>query len=120
MVRIALALLALTTTSAATAASWRMVVEGEQGAKIWIDDDSRAQTKDYTWGWIRVDSTDGTYTTSLIASRCASRTYMYLKMVYYDRYRRANNLSSRLDGKWEAAVPDTIMDVAIADLCDGQ
>ena len=117
MVRIALALVALCTPSAAAAASWRMVAESDRGTKVWVDDDSRAQNKDYTWGWMRMDNTDGTYSASLIAARCASRTFMYLKMVYYDKYRRPNDLASVLDGKWEAAVPDSIVDGVIADLC---
>jgi len=120
MVRIALALVALTIPSAATAASWRMVAESDRGTKVWVDDDSRAQNKDYTWGWMRMDNTDGTYSTSLIAVKCDSNSFMYLKSTYYGRDRKPVTYDDSLDKKWDIAVPDTIMDGTIKDMCSGR
>jgi hypothetical protein len=104
----------------AQAASWRMVAESDLGTKMYVDDDSTVHGKDYTASWVRMIGDDGTYSTSLIAVKCDSNSFMYLKSTYYGRDRKPVTYDDSLDKKWDIAVPDTIMDGTIKDMCSGR
>jgi hypothetical protein len=120
MIRMALALVALAIPTQATAASWRMVAEGDRGTKMWVDDSSIVHGKDYTAAWVRMIGADATYSTSLVAMRCGSRSFMYLKSTYYGKNREPIDLDDVLDKKWDIVVPDTILDGVMNDLCGGR
>lgn len=109
-------LLALMASSPAEAATWQLVAKGGN-TKAWIDLDTIKRGSEAVGAWYRISLAKGEWATGFAAFKCESRTYMELRLTFYEANGSSTNMDDTLKKQWEMPVPDSIMDGVVDGVC---
>lgn len=109
-------LLALTMSSPADAATWKLVAENGT-TKAWIDLDTIKRGSDAIGAWYRISLPKREWATGFAAVKCDSKMYMELRLTFYEANGSSTNMDDRLKKEWEMPIPDSIMDGVVDGIC---
>jgi hypothetical protein len=110
--------LALMMPAEAAAATWKKASASfDERTTGWVDMSSIRVNKTYKSAWTRMNISDGSWVVSFIGVRCAAKSYLEAKMIYYERDGSSNDITPN-DGTWKLATPDSIMDGILDVICE--
>lgn len=119
MVKYAIALAVLALATDASGATWYKVGSTDHGEGAWVETDSLSRGKEYTGVWYRMRGAKGNELIGLAAVKCPSKSYMDLKMTYYESNRESITMDSSLTKRWDLAIPGSLMDSVVSYVCGG-
>lgn len=117
MIKYAIALAGLALATEVSAATWHIVGANENGQKAWVETESLSRGKEYTGAWYRLQGSDGIQVIALTAVKCPSKSYMDLKMTYYDQRGESTTMDAKLSKQWDLAIPGSLMDGVLTYVC---
>lgn len=113
---IALALMSL--SSEAAAATWKEVARSSDNLTIlWVDKDSVRHGDKSSFAWWRMKMSNGDFSTTLSSFNCNAKGVMDLQMIYYPKRGGSMNLNDKLDGEWQFAAPESILEGLVDSVC---